>query len=207
MPSFARASLAVQLAGAALLAGRAWWPEPGQEPASARDRLLLIAAAAGRVAGDASTGPYSRIHLVRWVRTGAGAIRFDSERWRAADGSGRLVERRLDAPGAPAVRTDYPPGSLLLRTADPADGPTAVATSLLDMIGIRYLDRPARAAALRTLASLPGLAGTGPAFTLTAGANRLTIVVDPATAELTGWQYDDGERVEILSRTRVPGFA
>jgi hypothetical protein len=203
------AGLLLGLAGGGVPGGAVAGPSMSEGgPPSPRERLLLLARAAGPAAGDVSTGRYSRIRLVRWVRTGAVVARFDSERWRAADGSGRLAELRLDAPGAPVSRIDYPPGGLPLHPARPGDGPTAVATSLLDTIGVRYLDRAERAAALRTLAGLPGLAyagltESGLAFTLPAGDAPLTIRVSPATGEVTGWQYGDAERVEVLARDRV----
>ncbi|WP_426503912.1 hypothetical protein ACPPVO_40690 [Dactylosporangium sp. McL0621] len=178
---------------------------PGPPPA--RERLLLLAAAAGPAAGDTSIGRYSRIQLRRWVRTGTRVTRFDSERWRAADGSGRLAERRLDPPGTAATRTDFPPGGLPLRPAGPGGDPAAVVTSLLDMIGIRYLDRAERAAVLRTVAGLPGLAVAGRTFTLPAGEGRLALDVDPATGEIVAWQYDDAVRVEVLRRDRVPDLS
>ena len=75
-----------------------------------------------------------------------------------------------------------------------------------------YLDRAGRAAALRVLAGQPGLDYAGPdplgaRFALTAGEVRLTVSVRPATGEVTGWQYGDAERVEVLARTRVPSVA
>ena len=218
-------AVAVLLTAAALLAGRAA-EDATTGGLTARDRLLWLAAAAGPADGDGGAGRYSRIRLQRQVRT----VRTDSERWRGPDGSGRLAERRLGSPGAPVVRTDYPPGSLRLRTgepfpADPAalvaaltrgqpgDGPAAVVTGLLDTIGIRYLDRAERATTLRAIAGLPGLVYAGPdplglAFTLAVGDERLRLVVDGRTGEVTEWQYGGGaERVVILERARVTGLA
>jgi hypothetical protein len=214
------------VAVAALLAGRAALDtRAGTEALSARERLLWLAGAAQAAGGDGGGGRYSRIHLQRTARS----VRIDSERWRGPDGSGRLAERRLGTPGAPVVRTDYPPGSLRLRTGEPfptdpaalvtaltrgqpGDGPTAVVTGLLDTIGIRYLDRAERAATLRALAGLPGLAfaGAGPhglEFTVAVGDERLRLDVDGATGEVTGWEWGDAERVEILGRARADGLA
>ncbi|MER7274365.1 hypothetical protein ABT369_07920 [Dactylosporangium sp. NPDC000244] len=171
-------------------------------PPSARERLLLLAAAAGPAAADGSTGRYSRVHLVRWVRSGTAVARIDSERWRAPDGSGRVSERRVDPPG-PGSTVDYSSGELPMPPVDPTADPTAIVTSLLDMIGVRYLDRPERAAALRTIAGLPGLAAAGQGFSVPVGATRLTIELDPGTGEIVAWQYGDAERVEVLSRERV----
>jgi hypothetical protein len=185
--------VALLLAAAAVLTARSFTATGGPPrtgPAlSPRDRLLLLADVAGPAVGDASAGRYSRIHIRRWVRTGDRFARWDSERWRAPDGSGRLAERRLDSvatlaepfpaaglntAGAPSIRTDYPAGSLRLRVGEPfpatagallaafgGEGPTAVTAGLLDSIGIRYLDRAERAAVLRVFAGLPGLTFVG----------------------------------------------
>jgi hypothetical protein len=199
---------AAVLAGFAVLAAR-----PGAGPLSARDRLLLLADAAGPGDGDAGSGTYSQVHLRRWV----GRTRIDSQRWRAPDGSGRLSERRRGA----TVRTEYPAGGLRLPFGEPfpataaglraalPGAPGAAVTALLDAIGIRYLDPAERAAVLRVLAGLPGLTftGAGPGglgFALDASGLRLGVAVDPATGAVTGWRYGDAERVEVLDSRRVP---
>ncbi|MFB9177915.1 hypothetical protein ACFFX1_07185 [Dactylosporangium sucinum] len=187
--------------GAAGTAGQAVALAEGLSPA---ERLLTVAERAGPAPGDVTAGEYSRIHLRRVTRSGGRAVVWDSVRWRAADGSGRLAERRLTGRGGPgpATVTDYPPGALEVA------GPTAV-TSVLDLIGLRYLDRAERAAVLRVVAGLPGLAYRGPAragtlgFTVDVAGTPLTLAVRTTTGEIVEWDYGDAQRVVVVDRARV----
>ncbi|WP_238010711.1 hypothetical protein KZZ52_39490 [Dactylosporangium sp. AC04546] len=175
---------------------------------SPAERLLTVAQRAGPAPGDLAAGGYSRIHLRRVTRVGGRPVVWDSVRWRAADGSGRLAERRLTARGGPgpATVTDYPPGALEVA------GPTVV-TSVLDLVGLRYLDLAERAAVLRVVAGLPGLAYRGPgdagtiAFTVDVGGTPLTLAVRTTTGEIDGWDYSDAQRVVVVDRTRVAALS
>jgi len=216
----------------------AWLPFAA-ERMPARQRLLLAAAGAAPVPADRLAGVYSHIRLRRWVGGDEGAR--DSERWRAADGSGLLAEGRTGKGSKGSANiTEYPAGALPLPVAEPfpadpatlrrqlsgendpgelrttAGGdPGLVVTRLLDLVGLRYLDRAERATVLRLLAELPGLAAAEPAgvpaadptaltFGLEFDGTRLTFAVRAGSGEILGWQYGDAERVAVLIRSREP---
>ncbi|HWS32557.1 MAG TPA: CU044_5270 family protein [Actinoplanes sp.] len=215
---------------------------PAGDPGPAALERIAVAAQAG------TATPAGPEHLVveSWSlhgqvdgeRVTSAVVPVVREVWRAADGSGRVVERygapvfrsedgrrawqQQGSPGAdgkpretvfpaggfPGMWTDRPPAEAAalatwLQTGHPAgNGPMETLVAITDLARERVLSPAERAAVVRVLAGVPGIASTG-AVTDRAGRHgaafsvvsdrsglptRYTLILDPADGRLLGYE-------------------
>ncbi|MFI0797213.1 hypothetical protein ACH4OY_31740 [Micromonospora rubida] len=125
---------------------------PGLTP---RQRLMALADTTAAVPADATTDlPYTYLHTQTWARASTVIARFDQRQWRAADGSGREITRRLpDLPGvdrqpqstdrqlfthAAEKLTRHPTGELRPYLANPPTDPVALTAALMTGVPIGH---------------------------------------------------------------------
>ncbi|MBX7267532.1 hypothetical protein KIF24_16845 [Micromonospora sp. Llam7] len=137
---------------------------PTPLPASTPAREPLHALVASIVASgcDATTGSYAHIRIRQWAadtastrgRTRTVTILHDEQRWRADDGSGRIISTRHPATGDPTHDQTHPAGGLPAAVTGPlATDPALLAGQINDIHPITAIGPPA---ALRALADING---------------------------------------------------
>lgn len=208
-------------------------PLPASTPA--REPLRALATSIVSDGCDARTGTYAHIHLRQWTAdTSTGrshaeinAILVEEQRWRADDGSGRVINTRYPAAGNPTSNQTHPPGGLPAAVAGPlaADpglfasqlndihpsaiiGPQAGLRAIVDINGWHTPDRAVRAAALAVLSETDGVEYHGP---VTDRAGRAGVAVsvtstDTATRDLLILDAHTGRTLAYeLTMLRDPG--
>jgi hypothetical protein len=131
-------------------------------PTPAREPLGALAASSVANGCDATTGTYAHIRIRQWAadtastggRTRTATVLYEEQRWRADDGSGRVISTRHPATGDPTHDQTHPAGGLAAVVAGPlATDPGLLAGQINDIHPIAVIGAPA---ALRALADING---------------------------------------------------